>query len=1006
MTPGSRSHDTTRTNARPRFETWWAALCVAALAVAFLWKPISQFGTVTFAPTDFLQVLPLTQVEPGWKPGNDLISDVAVEYHPWYLMDREEVARGRLPLWNRFNGFGVPHLGNFQSAVFSPLTVCYYLFSFKVAVLLTAFLKLFGLGFFTYLFLRRLRLAPIACLFGAAVYQFSAHNVLRLGYSQATVAMMVPAGLWAIERLAQAWEARLARGTSSTFLRLQLPGPTAVFAAVLVVGLLFGHPETFYFALMTMVVYAVARTIGLWSDHRGEAGATASLARLGAQLCVVGVLSAIVATVHLLPFFEYLSHSFIFGDRTGGGQTPLPLAAWPCHVFPNLLGNPSQGFFVDYTLPEPDFDTVTMAYVGALPLFLALLSVFVVRGRRMVAFWALAAVAWFFYAHDVWNASVLFDLVPTLKMVPINRSQIFFHVSIAVLSATFVDRCVTRRATWNPRGAALILGAAVVVLALFRAGALELVRETWVARASNSNIEFLPSGSATHVENMSLLFLAGAVAAASAWAARPRALRLAAGLACVLVAFAQEGWLFRNYNPCTPDAMVYPRTPLIEKLASELASHRALILGTSPIPPHVNSVYGIESIATWDGIDIRRFELLRRRYFDEGGNWKESRWADARGLQLFGIDTVLDTDRWVDVDTAMGFVEDRPHEEELSAPLIPGADVTFEFTPIDDRISGLRVWLDSDARPLDQTLVFQVEDATTGEHFVSATVEPGQLDSSHRTRVPLRLVLPRIDGAKERTLRLRLSSPDGKPESAWRLVLRKDYLWMVNLAMWRREGKLEPPEGRWHDGCEKWKAHQGIQELRPLPVLDQHFSLTRFAPGNNVGPYTVYRYLDAVPRFRTVTRAFVTHSEEESFSAVQRRSFVPAQVVVLEDLDGEGGLSDADTLLPSPNHDQDEPVRLIEEDHGRVHLATTRSRAGWLVIDQPFYPGWKATVNGRPTRIECANYAFCAVRLGAGDSDVVLTYEPGCVRYGAIASLLGSLVLVGWVLASRRALPA
>ena len=59
-----------------------AALALALLATVFLWEPISRFGSATFTTADLLQTLPLFQLEPGYLPRNQLLSDPVVEFAP------------------------------------------------------------------------------------------------------------------------------------------------------------------------------------------------------------------------------------------------------------------------------------------------------------------------------------------------------------------------------------------------------------------------------------------------------------------------------------------------------------------------------------------------------------------------------------------------------------------------------------------------------------------------------------------------------------------------------------------------------------------------------------------------------------------------------------------------------------------------------------------------------------------------------------------------------------
>ncbi len=997
---------------RPRFELLWAALALAALVVAFLWNPITRFSDSTFAPVDFMQELPLTHVQDGWHPGNQLISDVSVEYHPWYLFDRDEILHGKMPLWNRFNGFGVPHLANFQSAVFSPLTLAYYLFSFKAAALLTAFAKVFCLLWFTYLFLRALQLAPIACYLGAVVYAFSAHNILRLGYSQSSVAMIAPAGLWAVERIAQGFEHARRRGPMRAgWWRVEFPRRMAAFVLVLVVGILLGHPETFYFALGTSILYATARGIALWIDHRDVPRARRDLGVLGVQLAIAGVLAALVAMVQLLPFFEYLRESFIFGDRTGGGQTPLATAPWPCLAFPNLLGNPSQAYFVDYNLPKPDFDSVTLSYVGLIAMMLAAIAPFFVRRRRILTWFFVMGIVWVLYAYGLFGTQPWFELVPTLKMVPINRSQFFGHICVAVCAAFLVDRIVdppdtADRVRDGARAVGVVAGGLAVLYA-FRAGAAALAAETWKLREGNLNRDMIPSMSAEHMHDVGVLFLVGVACVAAALILRARVLRLVCMSVLVLAAYLQTGGLMSDYNPITPDRMVYPSTPMMETLRARTAGQRCAFLGPTAIPPHTNAVYGIPSIAVWDGINIKRFELLRRLLFSQDGNWQDVQWATTRGLQLYGIGVVLDTDGWIDVDTAFGFVEERPDEYYATTPIVPGQEVEIDFNGFDDAFCALRVCFASGGRTLEQTLDLALTDKSSGELIAQSTIGPRELDPLGRDRVYTRLNFTPPKHASERTFTLRVASPDGVADTAWSLVGRKDYGWNANRATWRHEGYLEPPDSKWHDHAQVWQTRQAGRVIDGQLTIDLHYGLQHFRSAGSIGPYSMYEYKDALSRYHTVSRAYVVHTEGEASQAVTRRAFDPVHTVVLEEPaaknETDAGLKPRFT--GSGDEKDDASAAILREDNGHIVLQTTRTSPGWLVVSQAWYPGWKARVNGVEKPILHANYAFGAVALEPGASRIELDYEPRSVVLGAAITLLSALACAIWLFVSARSAP-
>jgi len=71
---------------------------------------------------------------------------------------------------------------------------------------------------------------------------------------------------------------------------------------------------------------------------------------------------------------------------------------------------------------------------------------------------------------------------------------------------------------------------------------------------------------------------------------------------------------------------------------------------------------------------------------------------------------------------------------------------------------------------------------------------------------------------------------------------------------------------------------------------------------------------------------------------------------------------------------------------------------GLVVLSEVFYPGWQASVNGRPARIYKVDGALRGIVVPGGDSRVVLEYAPASLLAGAIVTVLAfcvGLVVVG-----------
>jgi uncharacterized membrane protein YfhO len=77
---------------------------------------------------------------------------------------------------------------------------------------------------------------------------------------------------------------------------------------------------------------------------------------------------------------------------------------------------------------------------------------------------------------------------------------------------------------------------------------------------------------------------------------------------------------------------------------------------------------------------------------------------------------------------------------------------------------------------------------------------------------------------------------------------------------------------------------------------------------------------------------------------------------------------------------------------------------GYLFLSDPFYPGWRAEVDGEPEEILRANYAFRALAVPAGSHTVRMVFRPSSWLAGlgiSIGTGLALLILVGALLVRK-----
>lgn len=88
------------------------------------------------------------------------------------------------------------------------------------------------------------------------------------------------------------------------------------------------------------------------------------------------------------------------------------------------------------------------------------------------------------------------------------------------------------------------------------------------------------------------------------------------------------------------------------------------------------------------------------------------------------------------------------------------------------------------------------------------------------------------------------------------------------------------------------------------------------------------------------------------------------------------------------------PASVTRPDDEHVQVIARGRHAGWLVLDDSYFPGWSAKIDGSEARIYAANAAFRAVRVPAGRHVVTFAYRPASVRAGGFVSIAALLVLV------------
>lgn len=86
-------------------------------------------------------------------------------------------------------------------------------------------------------------------------------------------------------------------------------------------------------------------------------------------------------------------------------------------------------------------------------------------------------------------------------------------------------------------------------------------------------------------------------------------------------------------------------------------------------------------------------------------------------------------------------------------------------------------------------------------------------------------------------------------------------------------------------------------------------------------------------------------------------------------------------------------ITACEPNHLKYNVKS--AKGGVVVFSEVYYPGWTATVDGKPAELGRVNYVLRAVNVGAGDHEVELDFHPRSIAVTeTVAYVAGGLLLV------------
>jgi hypothetical protein len=94
---------------------------------------------------------------------------------------------------------------------------------------------------------------------------------------------------------------------------------------------------------------------------------------------------------------------------------------------------------------------------------------------------------------------------------------------------------------------------------------------------------------------------------------------------------------------------------------------------------------------------------------------------------------------------------------------------------------------------------------------------------------------------------------------------------------------------------------------------------------------------------------------------------------------------------PDPEHFRGSAQLVPTGNPRKFDIKTQSNQPGWLFVSQSWYDGWKALLDGAPTKLARATGAYMAVHVPAGQHEIRLSFRTPWLVPGAILSSLAAL---------------
>lgn len=188
--------------------------------------------------------------------------------------------------------------------------------------------------------------------------------------------------------------------------------------------------------------------------------------------------------------------------------------------------------------------------------------------------------------------------------------------------------------------------------------------------------------------------------------------------------------------------------------------------------------------------------------------------------------------------------------------------------------------------------------------------------------------------------------------------------------------------------------------------------------------HTIYEYKYPTPKAHFVSEAVVSNDKELTLERIFHPVFVvkdevvinfdeysplPSNLTAKPNLKNNSDIKDSEKYQKIQSLNRRSPYELSKiafeninknkvtidlYSPNRVILKVDAKKSGFIVLNDAYFPGWKAFVDGVETQVLRANYAFRAVEVPKGSETIIFEYKPKSFKIGKNVSILSTLIFL------------